>query len=119
VGRFLLVCLAGAVGSGLRYLVVEWADRWGVLAVNVGGSFLIAIVSVIALSRVDAMSDTTRLALSAGFLGGFTTYSSFNQATLKLVDERAYASALSYVSLTLVACLIAGVLGTIVGKRFC
>lgn len=117
--RFLLVCLAGAVGSGLRYLIVEWADRWGVLAVNVGGSFLIAVVSVIALSRVDAMSDTTRLALSAGFLGGFTTYSSFNQATLKLLDERAYASAMSYVALTLVSCLLAGIAGTVLAKRFC
>ena len=119
MGRFALVCLAGAIGSGLRYLIVEWADRWGVLAVNIGGSFLIAVVSVIALSRVDAMSDTTRLAISAGFLGGFTTYSSFNQATLKLLDERAYASAVSYVALTLVACLIAGVAGTVVAKRFC
>jgi fluoride exporter len=119
VTRFLLVCLAGAVGSGLRYLIVEWADRWGVLAVNIGGSFLIAVVSVIALSRVDAMSDTTRLALSAGFLGGFTTYSSFNQATLKLLSERAYASALFYVALTLVACLVAGAVGTVVAKRFC
>ena len=62
--RFLLVCLAGAVGSGLRYLIVEWADRWGVLAVNIGGSFLIAVVSVIALSKAG-MNDTTRLALSA------------------------------------------------------
>lgn len=116
--RFLLVCLAGAVGSGLRYLIVEWADRWGVLAVNIGGSFLIAVVSVIALSRVDAMSDTTRLALSAGFLGGFTTYSSFNQATLKLLDERGYGSALFYVALTLVTCLLAGFAGTIIAKRF-
>lgn len=116
--RFLLVCLAGAIGSGLRYLIVEWADRWGVLAVNIGGSFLIAVVSVIALARVDAMSDTTRLVLSAGFLGGFTTYSSFNQATLKLLDERAYASALSYVAITLVTCLLAGLAGTIIAKRF-
>jgi CrcB protein len=117
--RFLLVCLAGGLGSGLRYLIVEWADRWGVLAVNIGGSFLIAIASVVALSRVDAMSDTTRLALSAGFLGGFTTYSSFNQATLKLLAERSYASALSYVALTLVACLVAGLAGTVLAKRFC
>lgn len=117
--RFLLVCLAGAVGTGLRYLIVEWADRWGVLAVNIGGSFLIAVVAVIALSRVDAMSDTTRLAVSAGFLGGFTTYSSFNQATLKLLSEKSYASALAYVAVTLFACLFAGIAGTVVAKRFC
>jgi CrcB protein len=118
VTRFLLVCLAGALGSGLRYLVVEWAERWGVLAVNIGGSFLIAVVSVIALSRADAMSETTRLAISAGFLGGFTTYSSFNQATLKLLSERAYVSAFTYVLVTLVACLLAGVAGTVIAKRF-
>lgn len=117
--RLLLVCLAGALGSGLRFVVVEWADRWGVLAVNVVGSFLIAAVSVVALARAGAMSDTTRLAITAGFLGGFTTYSSFNQSTLKLLDERAYASALSYVALTLVTCLLAGVAGTVLAKRFC
>jgi fluoride ion exporter CrcB/FEX len=38
---------------------------------------------------------------------------------LKLLDERAYASALFYVALTLFACLVAGVLGTVVAKRFC
>jgi CrcB protein len=115
--RFALVCLAGALGSGLRYLIVEWADRWGVFAVNIVGSFLIAVIAVIALSK-SGMSDTTRLTISAGFLGGFTTYSSFNQATLKLLSERAYASALFYVALTLVACLFAGVLGTVLTRRF-
>ena len=117
--RFLLVCLAGAVGTGLRYLIVEWADRWGVLAVNIGGSFLIAVVAVIALSRVDAMSDTTRLAVSAGFLGGFTTYSSFNAEMLKLAEERTYVAAATYALVTLVVCLGAGVLGTVIAKRFC
>lgn len=115
--RFALVCLAGALGSGLRYLIVEWADRWGVLAVNVAGSFLIAVVAVVATKQI-AMSDTTRLALSAGFVGGFTTYSSFNQATLKLIDERAYASALFYVGATLFVCLAAGFAGTFAAKRF-
>jgi CrcB protein len=115
--RFALVCLAGALGSGLRYLIVAWADRWGVFAVNIVGSFFIAVVSVIALGKMG-MTDTTRLVISAGFLGGFTTYSSFNQATLQLLDQRAFASALGYIALTLVACLLAGVAGTMVAKRF-
>ncbi|MBX3205729.1 MAG: CrcB family protein [Labilithrix sp.] len=120
--RLLFVCLAGAIGSGARYLVVTWTQRafgesfpWGVLGVNVFGSFLIALVSVLAVSKIE-MSETTRLTLTAGFLGGLTTYSSFNQDTLSMVDRRLYGTAALYVLATLATCLLAGVLGTKLGR---
>ncbi|MBX3200551.1 MAG: fluoride efflux transporter CrcB [Labilithrix sp.] len=116
--RLLLVCLAGAIGSGARYLVVTWTQRafgesfpWGVLGVNVFGSFLIALVSVLAVSKIE-MSETARLTLTAGFLGGLTTYSSFNQDTLSMLDRRLYGTAALYVLATLASCLLAGALGT-------
>lgn len=119
--RLLYVCIGGAVGSGLRYLVVEWAARtfgksfpWGVLGVNVAGSFLIALVAMISAARVG---DDARIAITAGLLGGFTTYSAFNQDTLTLFGQRSYVTAMLYVGATLLACLFAGALGTAIGKR--
>ena len=120
--RLLLVCLAGAIGSGLRYLVVTWTQRafgesfpWGVLGVNVVGSFLIALVSVIAVTRAE-ISPAMRITLTAGFLGGLTTYSSFNQDTLSMIDRKLYGTAAAYLLVTLVSCLLAGVLGTKLGR---
>lgn len=119
--RLLLVCLAGAIGSGARYLVVTWAQRafgeafpWGVLGVNILASFLIALVSMIAITR---LGPAMRLTLTAGFLGGFSTYSSFNQDTLAMLDKRMYGTAALYVFATLAACLVAGALGTVAGRR--
>ena len=121
--RLLLVCFAGAIGSGVRYLVVTWTQRafgesfpWGVLGVNVVGSFLIALVSVIAVTRAE-ISPAMRISLTAGFLGGLTTYSSFNQDTLSMLDRKHYGTAAAYLFVTLATCLLAGVLGTKVGRR--
>ena len=54
--------------------------------------------------------------LTAGFLGGLTTYSSFNQDTLSMLDRKLYGTAAVYLFVTLVTCLIAGVLGTKLGR---
>jgi CrcB protein len=121
--RLLYVCALGAIGSGARYLAVEWAARafgksfpWGVLGVNVVGSFAIALVATISAAR---LSDDARVAIATGLLGGFTTYSAFNQDTLKLFEQRNYGTASLYVVATLVVCLVAGVAGTALGKRIC
>lgn len=121
--RFLLVCLAGAVGTGLRYLTTLGAERflgvsfpWGTLTVNVVGSFLIAFVATIAV-MTSALSDTARVTIISGFLGGLTTYSSFNQDTLRFVQARAYGTAAIYLLATLLACFAAGALGLTFARR--
>ena len=91
MGRFLLVCLGGALGSGARYLVSTWAARAlgpdfprGTLIVNVTGSFLLAAIMTASLST-DAVPPDLRLFLLAGILGGFTTFSSFGFETFALL----------------------------------
>lgn len=59
---------------------------------------------VYATARVD-FPETTRIALTAGFLGGLTTYSSFNKDTLSMLDRKLYGTAAVYVVVTLVVCL--------------
>jgi CrcB protein len=120
--RFVWICLGGAVGTGARYLVSGWALRWlgsgfpwGTLAVNVLGSFLIGAVMHLGVT-VDWMSPTLRLALTAGVLGGFTTYSAFSYETLRLLQEDAWLLALGNVGLTVTACFGACLLGFVAAR---
>jgi fluoride exporter len=123
VVRFLLICLAGAAGTGARYLTMLWAERafgptfpWGTLIVNLVGSFLIAMVTVVT-ALLWPISPTARLAIMTGFLGGLTTYSTFNQDTYRLLSSRAYGVAAAYAALTIVSCLAAGWFGHVIARR--
>src|SRR3954447_7437530 len=97
--RFVLICAAGAAGTGARYLIALWAVKrsgpgfpYGTLIVNLIGCFLIALVMELAASRT--WPETSRLAVTVGFLGGFTTYSSFNYETTRLAASGALSTAL-------------------------
>lgn len=97
--RFLWVCVAGAAGTGTRYLVAQWAGSrlgavfpYGTLAVNVAGCFLIGLVMQLAVS-LASFPVNLRFALTTGFLGGLTTYSSFTYETTKLAEEGAWGAA--------------------------
>ncbi len=121
--RFLTICLGGALGTGARYGVGLWAARtlgagfpFGTLLVNVVGSFLISVVMYLS-ADVGVISPGLRLFLTTGFMGGFTTYSSFNYETLKLIQGGAWATAAANVVLTLCAAAIAGVFGLWAGAR--
>lgn len=122
--RFLWICLGGALGTGARYLIGVWAGQrlgaafpWGTLIVNLTGCFLIAVVIQTTLN-VASFSPTLRLALTAGFLGGLTTYSSFAYETTRLAQEGAFGAALLNFGLTTVACFGAVLLGLFVAQRF-
>src|SRR5579872_1075470 len=117
MGRFLLVCLGGAFGTGARYLIGTWAVKtlgtrfpWGTLFINVLGSFLIVIVLHAGLSR-GVLSAEARLVLATGVMGGFTTYSSFNIEMLRLFQHGHPALGVLYMGATLFGCLLAGCIG--------
>jgi CrcB protein len=119
--RLLLVCCSGACGTGARYLLGGWIANvsqskfpFGTFSVNLIGSFAIGLVMALAL-RNGSMSETTRLVLVTGVLGGFTTYSAFNYETIELLREGAAGTALLNVGATLAACLVAGTLGAYLG----
>ena len=109
--RLLVVCLGSAVGGGARYLVSTWVVApSGTRAVNVLGSFLIAFIMFAGLESA-AISPKTRLALTTGVMGGFTTYSTFNQETLVLLQQGSTAAAFANVAATLLTCLAAAFAG--------
>jgi CrcB protein len=116
--QLLWICAAGAAGTGLRHLVTLWAaGRWGAtfphgtLLVNIIGCFAIALVMQV--SSAAGWPATIRLVLTTGFLGGFTTYSAFNQETLRLVDQGAGGLALLNVLATVGGGLLGGWLGMV------
>ena len=115
------ICVAGAAGTAGRYLIGVWAARqfgpsfpYGTVIVNLTGCFLMG--GIIQIATVQSWPESARLVLTVGFLGGFTTYSSFNQETLRLAAGGAGAEALLNVAVTLVGGLAAGWLGLVVSK---
>jgi CrcB protein len=120
--RFLWVCLAGAAGSGTRYLVALWAAQrfgtafpYGTLAVNLAGCFLLA--AIMQAATTAAIPPTLRSAVTIGFLGGLTTYSSFNYESTRLLQDGAPGLAALNVGLTLAGCFAAGWLGLVTSRQ--
>jgi CrcB protein len=114
--RLAWICLAGAAGTGTRYLIALWAAQrfgsafpYGTLIVNLSGCFAIAAVMHAALTM--SWSPTVRSAITMGFLGGLTTYSSFNYETSRLFEEGATGAALANAGATIFGALAAGWLG--------
>jgi len=115
--------LGGALGTGARYLLSGWAPRWlgaafpyGTLLCNVVGSFLMGLVMALGLSAT-LFSPTTRLVLTTGVLGGFTTYSTFNYEALGLLQERDGLLFALYLAATVLGCLVFGGLGLALGRQ--
>ena len=120
--RLLLICLGGAVGTGARYLIGGLAARWlgsefpyGTLFINVLGSFLIGFIQQVGLTTL-AIPETTRLVLTIGVMGGFTTYSSFSYETISLIENGSWLGAVANVVLTTGLCLVVCVLGLGLGR---
>jgi CrcB protein len=121
--RLLLIGLAGALGTSARYLIGLGAGRmlgagfpFGTLIVNVVGCFFIAAITRVALTT-DLISPTVRLTLTTGFLGGLTTYSSFNLETTRLLYDRAWYAAIINFGATVLGCFAAGLLGFAIARR--
>ena len=114
----LWVMLAGGLGSGARYLVgVSMAGAtfpYATAIVNIAGCFLLGLVAQLALN--GSMSPEARAVIAAGFLGGFTTYSTFNQETLMLFASGATGAAIVNVVITLVGGLAAGTICMIAAR---
>jgi fluoride exporter len=120
--RFFLICLAGAAGTGSRYLIAVWAAQrlgsafpYGTLIVNLAGCFAIAAIMHAALTL--GWSPNLRAAITIGFLGGLTTYSSFNYETSRLIEEGAFATAAVNATATILGAFAAGWLGMLCAKQ--
>jgi fluoride exporter len=113
VTRTALVAAGGLVGSVARYWVSGLVQRLdgatfpvGTLAVNVLGSFVVALVMELSLER-GIVGANLRILLTIGFCGGFTTMSTFSWETMALARDGELAFAGVNVVATLGACFAA------------
>ena len=122
MARVLWISLAGAAGTTVRYLLtMAITQRFGAsfpagtIVVNLTGCFIMA--AVMTASAALGWSATVRMVVTVGFLGGFTTYSSFNQETMMLWERGATSAAVLNLAVTLLGGLAAGWLGMVVGRQ--
>jgi CrcB protein len=111
--QVLLVAVAGALGALSRYglgrAVETTSFPWTTLAINLAGSFLLGVV--VKSAAEHGWSPTTSAAIGTGFLGAFTTFSTFSVETHTLLRDGRTASAAAYVGISVVGGICAAALG--------
>jgi CrcB protein len=115
----LLLLLGGAIGTYARYALGRWigSQTWaqgfpyGTLVINVTGSFILGFASVVILERLRPEYQHWYLLVGTGFCGGYTTFSTFEWETFKLVRDGSWALALANV----LASVLIGFAGVLLG----
>jgi CrcB protein len=119
--NMLLVAAGGSAGSVTRYLVTLGAQTFsmvlplGTFAANAAGCFLIGFISQLALGT-ELIKPHTRILLTTGFCGGFTTMSSFVYETGYMIETKEYFRAVTYFGATLVGSFVAFYAGVIAAR---
>lgn len=110
------ISAGGLLGANTRYLAGQWAARWpgplpwGTLLINVTGSLALGFFLTLVTERFIGRA-VTRLFVATGFLGAYTTFSTFGVETITLAQHHRYGAALAYVAASLVLGLAAVVAG--------
>jgi CrcB protein len=113
--RYFFVGAAGFVGTVLRFGISQWFGAFnirfplGTLFINVTGSFILGWFLTFVGMR--GLSDTTRLAIGVGFVGGYTTFSTFMYESNRLIDDGAGLQA----TVNLIGSLVLGIVAVRLG----
>jgi len=119
----IFIAMGGAFGAVLRYgaslSVYSLLGRgfpYGTLFVNVSGSLLMGLLSVIMLERFN-IDPEWRAAVLVGVLGSFTTFSTFSIETLNLLEQGDVMRATANIVLSVLVCLAAVWFGVLIGRQ--
>lgn len=119
---YLWIALGGALGAVARFsmatAVFKWADRpfpYGTLSVNLLGSFAIGMAYVWLVEHSFGGDHHRQLAM-VGFLGAFTTFSTFSLESISLLQQGRFEACLAYISVSLAGCLAATAAGMWLSK---
>lgn len=122
--KYIFIGTGGFLGSVLRYWTSINAYKifgekfpYGTFIVNVVGCLLIGFVAEISENRF-LISPEIRSFIMIGFLGGYTTFSTFGYETFMLLQDKDYFTALSNVLLSVILCVTFVWFGTLLAKLF-
>lgn len=119
--HYLLVATGGALGAMARYWVYNAAPfmaqqaALATLVVNAVGSLLIGVAYVLLVEKVQLGPEWRNL-LNVGFLGAFTTYSTYSLDTLRFLQLGQYGNALLYAFGTLLVCVLLAWVGLLLAR---
>jgi len=123
VQQLLAIAGGGALGAVLRfgmssniYRVFGRDFPYGTLAVNVMGSFLMGLFFILIVER-GLLSAEWRGVIIIGFLGAFTTFSTFSIETLTLLESGELSRAALNILLSVILCLVATWLGLVMARQ--
>lgn len=109
-------CIARYMASGWVYSLVGRTLPYGTLAVNVIGSLLLGLIMEGSL-RSTLLSPDLRFGLTVGFLGGFTTFSTFSYETVRLLEEGSIVAAGANILLNVTVCVLAALVGIYLARQ--
>ncbi len=119
----LIIGAGGFLGASARYLVAQWADArfgkafpWGILLINLSGSFLLALFLSFVAERAH-IDPRTRLFIATGFFGAYTTYSTFAYDSATLLANGNWVGAAGNILGTNLLCIAGAIAGLMIGSR--
>ncbi len=122
--RILLIAIFGAIGTLARYglqgvvqIRAGGAFPYGTLLINLTGCFLLGLIGQFTLNRM-LISPDWRVAITVGFFGGYTTFSSFGWETAKMLEDGEWLRASTYVAASVFVGLFLSVAGIRLANRF-
>jgi fluoride exporter len=123
IKSFFILFIGGGLGSVLRFGLGKWIGTlhsqqfpYGTLLVNILACFILGLVIGLA-DHKQLFSPTARLFWTAGFCGGFSTFSTFSSETLALIQGGFTLQVLLYIALSLFLCLAATFGGLSAGEN--
>lgn len=123
MNQLIVIAIGGSFGAVLRFLVASGMAQWlgrefpyGTLTVNVVGSFLLGLLTEALIVQRIAIAADYRAAILVGFIGAFTTFSTFALDTVKLIEQDALAQAFINIFANVLVCVFAVALGLLLGR---
>ncbi len=123
MNQLISIALGGAFGAVIRFLMssglYQWLGRgfpYGTLAVNLVGSFLMGLLTEALILERIAIAVEYRAAILVGFIGAFTTFSTFSLETIYLLEQGNLSKAGLNILISVLACLVAVWIGLLFGR---
>ncbi|MCD2345734.1 fluoride efflux transporter CrcB [Clostridium guangxiense] len=121
--KYLLIAGGGALGAILRFIIkninfynYKEAIPLNTLIINITGSFVLALISTIAIENLELDNDI-RLGITTGFIGAYTTFSTMCKETVGLINHGLYFSSILYISFSVIFGLCFAYFGVIVARK--